>query len=194
MTKKKTFPKHVFCIEGDWDANLNQTATVRPVLSLLKHNAGVRYIYRDCSTIEEMEFLIDKWRQKTYAQYKILYLAFHGSESTILIDRRHRMTLAELGKRLGCRCQGRLIYFGSCSVLAVDTRTIRRFLKATGAKAVCGYTTDVDWMKSAALDLIAISELQKFSMTHRGLAAVEKSINKSTRVLSGELGFRIVYS
>ncbi len=191
---KKTFPKHVFCIEGNWDSNLNQTATVRPVLKLLRYNAGVKYIYRDCSTIEEMEFLIDKWRQKTYAQYKILYLAFHGAKQALLIDNRNKMTLEELGERLGCRCQGRLIYFGACSVLDVDTRVIRRFLKTTGAKAVCGYTTDVDWMKSTALDLIAISELQKFSMTHRGLAAVERNINKSTRVLSGQLGFRMVYT
>ncbi len=191
---EKTHPKHVFCIEGDWDANLNQTATVRPVLELLKVNAGVRFIYRDCSTVEELEFLIQKWRQKAYAQYKILYLAFHGSERTLLVDSRNRMTLEELGERLGCVCQGRLIYFGACSVLAASTRIIQRFLETTRAKAVCGYSTDVDWMKSAALDLIAISELQKFSMTHQGLAAVEKNINKSTRVLSGELGFRMVYT
>ena len=190
----KKYPKHIFCIEGDWHANLNQTATVRPVLELLEINAGVRFIYRDCSTIEEMEFLIDKWRQKGYAPYKILYLAFHGCERTILIDRRHRMTLEELGERLGQKCHGRLIYFGACSVLAVPKRAIKKFLKVSGAKAVCGYTTDVDWMKSAALDLIAIDELQKFSMTHRGLAAAEKSINKSTRVLSGKLGFRMVYT
>jgi hypothetical protein len=192
--KKKTFPKHIFCIEGDWDANLNQTASVRPVLKLLELNAGVKYIYRDCSTLEEMEFLIEKWRQKGYDAYKILYLAFHGCEQTLLIDSRHRMSLEELGEKLGGKCHGRLVYFGACSVLDVDARVIKRFLAKSAAKAVCGYTTDVDWMKSTALDLIAMSELQKFSMTHRGLAAAEKSIRKSTRVLSGQLGFRMVYS
>jgi len=190
----KRYPKHIFCIEGDWDENLNRTATVRPVLELLQINAGVRFIYRDCSTIEEMEFLIEKWRQKGYAPYKILYLAFHGCEQTLLIDARHRMTLEELGERLDGKCQGRLIYFGACSVLSADMRTIRAFLRASGAKAVCGYKTDVDWMKSTALDLIAISELQKYSMTHQGLTAAERSIVKSTRVLSGQLGFRMLYS
>lgn len=192
MKKEKKYPKHIFCIEGDWEADLNRTATVQPVLRLLDINAGVKFIYRDCSTIEEMEYLIDKWRQKGYAPYKILYLAFHGSKQEILIDSRHKMTLEQLGERLACRCQSRLIYFGACSVLNVDTRVIKRFLEATKAKAVCGYTTDVDWMKSTALDLIAISELQKFSMTHRGLVAAEKSIEKSAKVLSGQLGFRMV--
>ncbi len=190
---EKTYPKHVFCVEGNWEDKLSGTASVKPVLELLENNADVKYIYRDCSTIEEMEFLIDKWRQKGYAQYKILYLAFHGSKGEIVISSRDRMTLEQLGERLDRRCHRRLIYFGACAVLAIDKRVIKRFLKASGAKAVCGYTTEVDWMKSTALDLIAMSELQKFSMTLQGLAAAEKSIRESTRALSGKLGFRMVY-
>ena len=192
--KRKTYPKHVFCIEGDWFADFNRTATVRPVLELLRINAGVNYIYRDCSTLEEMLFLIDKWRQKGHAAYKILYLAFHGSKGVLLIDSRHQLTLQELGERLEGRCRGRIIYFGACSVLAAPTRSIKKFLRMTGAKGVCGYTHDVDWMKSAALDLLAINELQQFSMTQPGLAAVEKSIAKGAKVLSEQLGFRMVYS
>jgi len=190
---EKLYPKYVFCIEGDWEGNLNRTASVRPVLELLDINAGVKFIYRDCSTIGEMEFLIGKWRQRGYSRYKILYLAFHGSQGEILINSRDRVTLEQLGERLDGRCHRRLIYFGACSVLAIDERVIKRFLRTSGAKAVCGYTTDVDWMKSTALDLIAMSELQKFSMTLQGLEAAEKSIRRSTKALSGKLGFRMVY-
>lgn len=189
----KAHPKYVFCIEGNWDDRLSQTATVRPVLELLEVNVGVKFIYRDCSTVEEMEFLVDKWKQRGYREYRILYLAFHGRPGEIVISSQHRVSLEELGERLGGRCRGRLIYFGSCSVLDVDERILRRFLKASGARAVCGYTTDVDWIKSAALDLIAMAELQEFSITRRGLAAVQRSIRESTRILSGELGFRMVY-
>ncbi len=189
----KEYPKYVFCIEGNWNDMLSRKTTVLPVLELLEINAGVQFIYRDCSTVEEMEFLVDKWKQRGYARYRILYLAFHGAPGELMINRRHRMTLEELGDRLDHRCHRRLVYFGSCSVLRIDERTIERFLEASGAKAVCGYTTDVDWMKSAALDLIAMTELQQFSLTRQGLAAAERSIRKSTRVLSGELGFRMVY-
>ncbi|MBN2538134.1 hypothetical protein JXB37_07665 [candidate division WOR-3 bacterium] len=193
MAKKKVFPKRVFCIEGNWEDSLRGSASVRPVLELLDLNAGVKFIYRDCSTLEELEFLMDKWRQRGYRDYRILYLAFHGTCGEIVISPRARMTLEDLGARLGGRCRNRLVYFGACSVLDLDRRFINRFLVSSGAKAVCGYKTDVDWIKSTALDLVAINELQKYSMTRAGLAAAEKAIRKSTRALSGELGFRMVY-
>ena len=85
------------------------------------------------------------------------------------------------------------MYFGACSVLQGNVRRIKSFLKKSGTRAVCGYTTDADWMKSTALDLIAINELQKFSTTRYGLAAAESSIRENTRALSGKLGFRMVY-
>ncbi len=190
---RKTYPKHVFCIEGNWEDRLNLNVTVKPVLELLHLNAGVRFIYRDCSTKAEMEYLIGKWQQKGYADYWILYLAFHGRPGALLIDGSTTMTLDELGELINFQPRQRLVYFGSCSVLKGDERTIKTFLEKSGTRAVCGYETDVDWMKSAALDLIAINELQKFSLTHRGLAATERSIRESARALSDRLGFRMVY-
>ncbi len=191
--RPKTYPKYVFCIEGNWNDRLDQPATVRPVLELLDINAGVKFIYRDCSTTEEIEYLVDKWKQRGYAKYRILYLAFHGAPGELMVNSTSRLTLDELGERLDGRCHGRLVYFGACSVLDIDRRIIKRFLRNSGAKAVCGYTTDVDWMKSTALDLIAMAELQRFSMTRQGLTAAEHSIREGTRALSGRLGFRMVY-
>ncbi|MFO7676457.1 MAG: DUF6642 family protein [bacterium] len=190
---QKCWPKRIFCIEGNWDDNLATTNSVRPVLDLLEINAGVKYIYRDCSTLEEIEFLVDKWRQKGYGEYRILYLAFHGRAGEIRISGRACLTLEALGERLDGRCRNRLVYFGACSVLSVPVKRLRRFLDASGAKAVCGYKTEVDWMKSTALDLVAMSELQRHAMTRAGLAAAEAAIRRSTRALSGELGFRMLY-
>jgi hypothetical protein len=189
----KKHPKHVFCIEGNWEEKLSRYATVKPVLELLQINAGVKFIYRDCSTKAEMLYLIEKWQQKAYADYRILYLAFHGRPGELVIDKRITVTLDELGKIINLKKHQRLVYFGACSVLKGDARVIKSFLKNSGTRAACGYETDVDWMKSAALDLIAINEMQKYSMTHRGLEAAERSIRNSTRALSGRLGFRMVY-
>jgi len=190
---RKFHPKHVFCIEGNWDDRLNRNVTVKPVLELLALNAGVRYIYRDCSTKSELEFLVGKWQQAGYADYGILYLAFHGRPGELVIDHGTATSLDELGELISFRRRQRIVYFGSCSVLRGDARPIKSFLRRSGVKAVCGYTTDVDWMKSAALDLVAINELQKYSATHQGLTAAERSIRESTRALSGRLGFRMVY-
>lgn len=190
---RKFHPKHVFCIEGNWENRLNRNVTVRPVLELLALNAGVRFIYRDCSTKPEMEFLVRKWQQAGYAEYGILYLAFHGRPGELVIDGDDTTSLEELGELIRFPRRQRIVYFGSCSVLRGDARPIKTFLRKSGVKAVCGYTTDVDWMKSAALDLVAINELQKFSATHQGLRAAERSIRTSTRALSGRLGFRMVY-
>ena len=192
MVKKK-YPKHVFCIEGNWEEQLSRDATVKPVLELLQINAGVKFIYRDCSTKEEMLYLIQKWQQQAYADYKILYLAFHGRPGELVIDKHTAVSLDELGELINLRQLPRLVYFGACSVLKGDERIIKRFLKKSGTRGACGYETDVDWMKSTALDLIAINEMQRFLMTHRGLEAVEKSIRENTRALSGRLGFRMVY-
>jgi len=111
--KPRPAPKHIFCIEGNWDSSLAQQTTVRPVLELLEVNAGVKYIYRDCSTRTELDFLLDKWRQKGYGEYKILYLAFHGEPGRIIIDSRNTVTLDELAERMPCRTSRRLIYFGA---------------------------------------------------------------------------------
>lgn len=189
----KIYPKRVFCIEGNWEEKLSRNITVKPVLELLRINADVKYIYRDCSTRAEMEYLIDKWQQKGYADYKILYLAFHGLPGELVIDSRTTVSLEELGSIINLRPRQRMVYFGACSVLRGDARPIKAFLKRSGTRAVCGYTTDADWMKSTALDLIAINELQKFSMTRYGLEAAEASIRENTRALSGRLGFRMVY-
>jgi hypothetical protein len=189
----RIYPKRVFCIEGNWEEKLSRNATVKPVLELLRINADVKYIYRDCSTRAEMQYLIEKWQQKGYADYKVLYLAFQGQPGELIIDSRTKVSLEELGEIISLKPRQRLVYFGACSVLRGDARPIKAFLRRSGTRAVCGYTTDADWMKSTALDLIAINELQKFSTTRRGLEAAESSIRENTRALSGQLGFRMVY-
>jgi hypothetical protein len=184
--------KKIFCIEGNWNPRLSDRASVRPVLELLEINSDVGYIYKDCSTEEELYYLLERWQQKSYADYKILYMAFHGEPGRILIDTRHKIGLDQLGKHLCCRTHRRIIYFGACSVMRIDKRVIKRFMTAAGIKAVCGYTTDVDWIPSTALDLIAMNELQRFSTTRQGMEAAEKSIRTNTRRLAGRLGFRMV--
>lgn len=56
MSKKDSW-KHVFCIEGLWDSDLRSTITIKPGLDLLQTN-GLKYIYKDAATKEELNFYL----------------------------------------------------------------------------------------------------------------------------------------
>jgi len=184
--------KHIFCIEGNWDVDLSVRSSVRPMLELLEATEDVKFVYRDCSTIPEFEFLVKKWRQKGYAAYRILYLAFHGYEGRLSIYGSKEMSLGDLAELLEYRCYGRVIYLGACSVLNLARSDITEFLDRTGAQAVCGYTEAVDWTKSTALDLIVMSILQERAFDRAGLLVARKRIHAAAGRLVSSLGFKMV--
>ena len=57
-------------------------------------------------------------------------------------------------------CKKRIIHFGSCGTLDIHGNRVRSFLQRTGALAVCGYKSEVDWMLSAAFEIIPSSPTQ----------------------------------
>ncbi|RKD91036.1 DUF6642 family protein [Mangrovibacterium diazotrophicum] len=182
--------KNVFCLEGMWDVNLKYQSTIEPVLQLLEKRGTVRYIHKNCATKVEMKFYLNKWGLKQYDDFPILYLAFHGSENSLsLAD--DDITLDELSEILEDKCKGRVLIFGSCSTLNIDRRNIARFLKRTGALAVCGYKTDIDWVKSTVNDLLLIEALQENEFSGRGIEAIVKKLKNITKKFK-ELEFRVV--
>jgi hypothetical protein len=46
-----------------------------------------------------------------------------------------------------------------------------RFLKVTGALAVLGYRSSIDWVESAAFELLVLAQLQYGALTVGGLNA-----------------------
>jgi hypothetical protein len=183
--------KHIFCIEGNWDPDLSVKSTVRPMLELLDATEGVKFVHRDAATPEEFEFLVGKWRQKSYAAYRILYLAFHGYEGRLSIYGSKEMSLDDLAGLLERQCYGRVIYLGACSVLRLGSAGISAFLNRTGAQAVCGYTKDVDWTASTALDLLVMSTLQERSFDRSGLLKARAEVRRDEGRLVRKLGFRM---
>ena len=188
--------KGVFCLEGDWDPDLRRHATVGPVLELLDRSGspGVRYIRRDVGTPAELEYYLRKWRQRRYAAYPILYLGFHGAPGVLKVgdQRSGPVTLGWLEERLAGACRNRVIHFGSCGTLDTHGNRLRSFLKRTGALAVCGYREDVDWMLSAAFELILLYQFQFNALTRAGMAAVERRVRREATRLARELKVRMV--
>jgi len=188
--------KGVFCLEGDWHSDFGRRSSVKPILDLLDQNdtRRVPHIYRDVGTSEELDFYLAKWVQKQYSRYKILYLGFHGVPRAILVGDQRKAggvrELPSLAELLRGKCKGRLIFFSSCSVMNQDKRHLKSFLRSTGAAAMCGYSSDVDWMKSAAFELIAIREMQLNPFTVKGAHAIEDRVRGHARGL--KLEFRMV--
>jgi hypothetical protein len=194
MPNSKT--KGVFCLEGDWEPNLKSKTSIGPVLELLETSSypSVPYIRRDVGTLTEFNYYLGRWTLKKYDHYPILYLGFHGSPGMLHIGYGHGagMNLKELGERLEGKCKKRIIHFGSCGTLDVHGATVRSFIKRTQALAVCGYKSEVDWMLSAAFEIILFYELQFNAPTKPGMAAVRKRVRAQAFNLARKLKFRMV--
>lgn len=65
-------------------------------------------------------------------------------------------------------------------------------MEQTGALAVCGYKSDVDWMLSAAFEIILLYELQFNALTKPGMAAVRKRVRSRASRLAHDLQFRMM--
>ena len=169
MAKTKDQTKGIFCLEAcAWFGSLKDKTTVEPVLRLLESTKDYRvpYLHFDVATREELDFYIKKWCSKGVGEsHPILYLAFHGEADGLFVGegRGNRLNLNQLGERLDGKCRGRIIHFGSCATVDVPDHALNAFLRRTGALAVFGYRADVEWLKSAAFDLLVLGGLQRVS-------------------------------
>lgn len=185
--------KGIYCIEGLWESDIKNKATVLPMLELLEKRDICKFIYHDCATREELEFYLGKWKRKSVIEkYPILYLTFHGKPGSILISPREEYTLKQLGEFLYEKCYGKIIYFGSCSTLNLNKREVKNFLFNINAIAAIGYKTDVEWIKATACDLLVFDALQRDKLDTRGIAKINKMIKTEYGNLHRSLELSIV--
>ncbi len=173
--------KGIFCLEGLWYEDLRKKSTVKPILDLLELNSDIPFLHSDCATIEEFKFYLKKWRTKKYANYPVLYLAFHGLKNGILIEDK-LLTLDELSGLLEGKCKNRIIVFASCNTVSVDKQKLREFLQKTKALAICGYKLIVPWISSTAFELILLASLQDNVFDGRGIGSIRKRVMEAARM------------
>jgi len=186
----------IFAIEGEWFSDLRGGVSFRPVLEVMRSLNRSPFVHRDAATREELFYYLKKWLQRRYSTYPILYLGFHGEQESIFIgDAREtdcRVTLTELMDHLEGRCDKRIIYIGSCSTMQIDGRRLQTFLQRTRALAVCGYTENVDMLRSAAFEMLLFNALLGNTLTLQGANAMRRKIMSEERSLCKQLGFRMV--
>lgn len=174
----------IFCLETSWETHLADRKSVLPILDLLHRTEDVRYIHRDVGTTEELFHYLDRWSLKGYAAYPVLYLAFHGTKGAICISDKVHVALTDLGQALKGKAAGRTIVFGSCDTVR-DRVAVADFRKATKAHVVCGYKRKVEWLDSAAFELILLGELT----TSQKQGAAVNRIHRNYATHARRLGF-----
>lgn len=189
MAVPRRTPPGVFCLEGPWSARLTDTSSVRPLLEVLEGRKVIRFIHRDAATLVEFETYLRQWSQRQYSDFGFGYLAFHGEPGSIRIGR-HVHTLDDLAGSLHRSLAGRTLYFGSCQTLNIDRDDAEEFRRATGARAVCGYTQEIDWIESAAFELNLIHAVTSYDRIDAGFKYLQRTHSGACE----NLGLRAVWN
>lgn len=145
----------IFCLEGEWEPDLRSRQSVLPMLELLERFGEVKFIHRDVATVGEVQRYLKVWQQQRYKDYCVLYLATHGSKGNVTWSARNTSSLDELGEALTGTAKGCYIYFGSCLTL-FNSAEVQRFADRTGAEGVLGYRRSVNWIETAAFDVLLL--------------------------------------
>ncbi len=152
----------IFCLEGEWEASVHSRESVLPLLELLERLNEAQFYHRDVTTTEELAYYLNKLRRLSRSTFPVLYLACHGYEENgeLKIDLGDAtLSLEEVGHLLEDKVAGRVLYFGSCLVGSASDDALKHLAKVTGARAVVGYETEVDWLESASFDLLLLPRL-----------------------------------
>jgi hypothetical protein len=176
----------VLCLEGEWYGAEDRTS-VQPMLEMLERSGHIRAMWRDVATREELRFYVDRWTHKSWADYPLLYLAFHGAPGEFFVGKTP-ITLDDLAADLAGKCNGRILHFGSCATLAIAPAALEAFRQETGAHAVSGYTAAVDWLEASAFEILLVNELIKSG----DVETVRARLSVEHAAWARALGFSIV--
>lgn len=188
----KNKPKGVFCLEGFWYGDHRDLISVTPVLELVGKHSHMPFIHHRCNTKAEFEYSIKRWKTKSFCnKYPILYLGFHGEPGFIKVGK-EIVTLTDLGNMVGNSCTRSIIHFGSCSTLNLNKTRVQNFMSNTEILAVMGYKRDVDWLPSAAFEILLLDLLQNNPFDSKGIKAFQKVIMSECKRQVEELDFRLI--
>lgn len=186
--------KRILCLETEWGINsgrrLNDSASVRPMFEFIENCGylGVTVTYRTVATREELRYYLSQMQKSTYADFNIVYLAFHGEKGQIqLYEAKEKNTFAnplsldDLADMCSPKwLSGKAVIFGACRTLAASESKVRDFMEKSGADFVAGYRKKIDFTHSSLLDIGLIKELvdpkpkcktisERMSMRYSGL-------------------------
>lgn len=178
---------HIFAIEGEWVAKLDNELTIKSTLSLLEEVCSVEYVFRKTNTVNSLISYLKKTSAASYKKYGTIVIASHGTKADIELSKEETISIVELGERCADLFKNKIVHFSSCSVMS-NQKAIELFKHITKAKGVCGYTKDVDFLESSVFDILLLNRLYLNNSSKR----TSKYLIKNYPNLVEKLGFRII--
>lgn len=185
--------KKIFCLETEWELSksrkMRDKASMLPLLHFLEQSNGVEFVFRNVASRTDLRYYINQLGYKTYKDFQIIYLAFHGRSKALEIpnDEKNPIPFSELVEISDGVFQDKIVHFGSCRTLYTSDERILEFKEQTGARLISGYTKKIDFIRSSILDIAYFSEL----LDIQNVGAIEKRMIKRYDKLMDDLGFKI---
>ena len=156
-------PRKLVCLESAWDDRVFQHLSVQGFFNALAPliHPPLKIAYRFIESTQHLTFYTRKpdgllWSDLEAWDAPVFYLAFHGAPGKVFA------TLEQIGSEVlyeafeGFGEHKNLVYFGACSVLGKNSgmKFGKKFLEVSKTRAVIGYSRDIGWMDSLAVDLL----------------------------------------
>ncbi len=191
MARFKNSQNYIFCIESEFNNSLIEDSSSLNMLEQIRNIYGLKdfqFINRKCATIEELTFYLKKISLKKYDKFSIIYFSLHGSENYIKLAKKG-LTLDELSVQVPNCFQNKLVHFSSCETINLTEHELKKFSKKTNVLAVSGYTKEVNFLESVALEMLYFDWCQH----EKDIKKIEKTINESYSGLVKRTGFKMYH-
>lgn len=171
--------------------------SIRPAIELLATRPFERvpFFFFHIATRADLEYRLAQWAVRR-DRLPILYVAGHGDPGVVNVGSgvgaSDRIKLDDLIDLIAERSDGCWLHVGSCAALAESRSRLEGMLRRTGLSAMSGFTRRVDYLPSAAFELLLLEALVNRSMNSRGVTAMRRWATVHARGPFSSLGFRIV--
>jgi len=189
MSVTRLYRKYIYCLEGEWE-RVPSRKTMRPALEFLEQltKPSIEFVHRNCISRDSLRQYFSMLKEKTFCDYTIVYLAFHGKKNCIQVGN-DLVSLDDLVELADGAFKNRIVYFGACNTLGITKADVKDFIIDSGAVAVCGYKTKVDFMKSSVLDLLFFEKCQHY----KRISALDNNFRTEYSKQVDDLQFQLIH-
>jgi len=107
------------------------------------------------------EFLYNMAMVRDVKGYGILQFSFHGKPGKIFMNN-GPLEIEDVGEFMGRSFKHWIVFFDSCATLKLEKKRVKEFMQSTGVLMVLGFQKDVDWIESAAVELLLLNRIQEY--------------------------------